>query len=321
MAPTRQEAINDAYERLKDVWFTMEPIFAEHGPMAAEAMSTLGRNGSVAAWVEAYKANHRHLPPPPAQERIDPADESQWRAALGATRRMSDWLDLFRRELAERAWQETIRIWVPRLIDGCAGGLTHGLIRTAHAVRALPEEGAPSEREREELARGLAYWAAVYQPPAGDAPSTTNAVDAPGDAGAAISRHTARFAHILLAQEAAQAVPLIQLVHTITSAAATRNFLPLLPPAFGAQASRRLDQVATAIAARVTRAPVPDAAPTAEIGEPLFGIDELIDRAVAHGDEHVIKLTEACLREDRIKPDPVYRAVAEMLQRRVPPGA
>jgi hypothetical protein len=124
-----------------------------------------------------------------------------------------------------------------------------------------------------------------------------------------------------LAQEAAQPVPLIQLVHTITSAAATRNFLPLLPPAFGAQACRRLDQVATAIAARVTRAPVPDAAPAAAIGEPLFGIDELIDRAVAHGDEHVIKLTEACLREDRIKPDPVYRAAAEMLQRRVPPGA
>jgi hypothetical protein len=46
--------------------------------------------------------------------------------------------------------------------------------------------------------------------------------------------------------------------------------------------------------------------------------EELADRAIAHGDEHVIKLTEACLAEDRHCPDPVYRVLAEAMLRRLP---
>ena len=37
----------------------------------------------------------------------------------------------------------------------------------------------------------------------------------------------------------------------------------------------------------------------------------LVDRAVTNGDEHAIKLTEACLREDAIQPRPVYRVAAQ----------
>jgi len=36
----------------------------------------------------------------------------------------------------------------------------------------------------------------------------------------------------------------------------------------------------------------------------------LIDRALAHGDEHVIKFTEACLGRDARDSSPVYRAAA-----------
>jgi hypothetical protein len=38
--------------------------------------------------------------------------------------------------------------------------------------------------------------------------------------------------------------------------------------------------------------------------------DELIDRAIACGDEHAIKFTEVCLREHAFKPDPVFLAAA-----------
>jgi hypothetical protein len=38
--------------------------------------------------------------------------------------------------------------------------------------------------------------------------------------------------------------------------------------------------------------------------------DALIDTAAAHRDEHVIKFTEACLREDHIRPSPVFAAAA-----------
>jgi hypothetical protein len=45
---------------------------------------------------------------------------------------------------------------------------------------------------------------------------------------------------------------------------------------------------------------------------------ELADRAVALGDEHGIKLTEACLYEDQLHPDPVYRVLAEAMLQRLP---
>ena len=38
--------------------------------------------------------------------------------------------------------------------------------------------------------------------------------------------------------------------------------------------------------------------------------DELADRAVATGDEHAVKLTEACLRLDGVTPDPLLRHAA-----------
>src|SRR5262245_56206430 len=50
---------------------------------------------------------------------------------------------------------------MPRLIRGLMAGGTHGLIRTAHAVRALSEAATPLRVE--ELASALAFWAAYYQ--------------------------------------------------------------------------------------------------------------------------------------------------------------
>jgi hypothetical protein len=38
--------------------------------------------------------------------------------------------------------------------------------------------------------------------------------------------------------------------------------------------------------------------------------DELIERAIACGDEHAIKFTEVCLREHALNPDPALLAAA-----------
>jgi len=65
---------------------------------------------------------------------------------------------LFDRELAEAAWQAVVKEWVPRL--ALRSAVTHGLIRTSHAVRSL---SAGETRQRiHELAEGLGYWAARY---------------------------------------------------------------------------------------------------------------------------------------------------------------
>ncbi len=54
----------------------------------------------------------------------------------------------------------------------------------------------------------------------------------------------------------------------------------------------------------------------AEVGD-LPPLDELGARAVEHGDEHVIKFTEACLREYALRPDPRYPAAALAAHRRI----
>ena len=52
----------------------------------------------------------------------------------------------------------------------------------------------------------------------------------------------------------------------------------------------------------VTPEPIPAASPPSQ--------EDLTDRAVATGDEHAIKLTEACLRLYAETPDPVLRHAA-----------
>ncbi|MBN9486355.1 MAG: DUF4243 domain-containing protein [Alphaproteobacteria bacterium] len=319
MAMSRQDAINDALARLSDLGFTYGPNYAEHGPMAAEAISTLGYNDAVADWVEAYKKDHRPHPLPPRCQPIDDADEQQWRPALGNRSRLSDWYDHFRQELAANASHDVVRRWAPRLIDGHAGALTHGLIRTSHALRGLPVEGKPTQLQLDELARGLAYWAGTYQMPSRRVDPTPLVAlpDAAQDgAGIALCRHTAFLGRVLLAHIDRPMTPVIQLVHTITSAAAIRTLLPLLPCEFAEDAYEAAQRVSADILARVVSAP--PAMTNAEPPHCQLQWDDLAARAVAHRDEHVIKLTDACLHEDFIRPDPIYRAVAEAIQRCLP---
>ena len=355
MAMTRRDAVNDAYERLSGLGFTMAPGFAMHGPMVAETLSTLGRNDAVAPWVEHYKAKRRHLPPPPPQA---PIDEAGWQGALGDAVRTADWLAFFRRTLAAEPWQGVLATWVPRLLDGHAGGLTHGLIRTAHAVRAIPAGETPTALERDELAHGLAYWAATYRRAAGDPdahgdldvaaalralpreapqaprpgpprnpaagdelPGLAEAVErlaAADDADAAISRHSAAMARLLLAHAELRPIPLIQLIHSITAPVAARNLLPFLSPRRDAWIYACLWRVSAAIVARMAPLLAQGSELEPKIEAPALTEEELVARAVEHRDDHAIKLTEALLREDRRRPDPAYRAAAEAVLDRLP---
>ena len=70
---------------------------SNHGPMAAEALTTLGRDAAVLPWVERYATSLDDQPTPVAT--IDPAD---WREALGKPSRCPHWRRLFGRELAEQ---------------------------------------------------------------------------------------------------------------------------------------------------------------------------------------------------------------------------
>ena len=67
---------------------------------------------------------------------------------------------VFHEALAEREWQQVLAAWLPRLAPGMAGGAAHGLIRTAHAVRAV--ERIPTPTRIGELADAITYWEAAW---------------------------------------------------------------------------------------------------------------------------------------------------------------
>ena len=95
---------------------------------------------------------------PPATAPL--ADEN-WREALGVIGRIGDWAAFFRGKLAEASWLAVVAEWSDRLVRGTVSAGSHGLIRTAHAIRAL--EDAETPLRIEELGVALAYWAAYYR--------------------------------------------------------------------------------------------------------------------------------------------------------------
>jgi hypothetical protein len=158
------DAINDALDRCADLGFEMVPGFATHWAMGSETMIELGHADLVPTWVDLYRVKHKHYPRPAADDPINGADESSWRAALGAFERAGDWQRYFGSELRERPWREVLEQWWPRLIPGVSAGLTHGLIRTTHIVRSFarsPRE-QPTAAQLGELSTGLSYWAGRY---------------------------------------------------------------------------------------------------------------------------------------------------------------
>lgn len=308
---------------------------ANHGPMATDALVAMGRPKAVVGWAERYRARLDE-----AGTADNPIDSTEWREALGDPKRMADWVAFFEREIGDVTWQEALRRWVPRLAPGFLASGTHGMLRTAHAVRALDAEDSAARRD--ELARGLALWAARYAslpalpyggpqfelpealarvpivPKAerqargfltdtvlqlGERPefgSTIGLLALDGPTGPQISRFTATFARVYL-ENARTPIPFIR---SVTAPSAIR----MLEPHIGEAASRELLRYAWQAAAgflAVYSAPVSDAVAPAPAA-----IADLPDRAIASGDEHAIKFTEACLREYAISGDGVFLVAA-----------
>jgi hypothetical protein len=311
---------------------------SNHGPMAAEALVRLGRADAVEHWLDGYLKRLEDAPAPG-----DRVTDATWRDALGKLNRVADWEVYLRAQLAAEPWRDILARWWPRLLPGVAAAATHGIIRTSHAARSLASAGeAGDEERRDELARALAYWAASYvELPGGARPNgTLNAAaairalpvldgPAPGDqitdrlknglprlpgisSGLAALRPPAgtdtgrdlrdlagEFTRVFLGYGRGQ--PIVFL-HAVTAPVAAYSVLPLLPSQLARPTYDALWQVGAALyavhAGGVTPEPLPAASPLAP--------GDLADLAVATGDEHAIKLTEACLRLHAETPDPVF---------------
>ncbi len=323
------------------------PGLSNHGPMAAEALVTLGRGGEVARYLERYR---RRLEPGPEQGR--PLPTGAWERSLGLIGRYPEWVATFERELAERSPPEVLATWVPRLAPGSIAAAGHGLLRTAHATRALGADGAevaPGSPRSGELARGLAYWAARYQelpgPPVlvGPAPVADALAGLPAlpEEAPTESLITDQVRHLdMVATPFEQAVAAlappedltaaldalalggaragladaegdhgIALVHAVTVPLALELVLPSLDPADRPAAFAYCWQAAAALHSAYARNREPAGGRSPGAGarhEP----GALVDAAVESGDEHAIKLTEACLRAHARTGQPALLAAA-----------
>lgn len=328
--------LDDALDLLGDRAPEYGGGLSNHGPMAAEALVHLGRAELVPAWAEAYVG------------RLDPfvASDDERPPALGDLSSYAAWLVRARAELAASApWRPVVTTWCGLLVDGAVAAAGHGLLRTAHAVRALTM--ADTAPRRAELARGLAYWAATYQrlpgvprptghrraaaalaalpAPAGggaffisdavraldDVPGFPAAVDALDPSELVLTRLVDAIVPRALAGAERHA---IVYVHTLTVPAAVRTLASVLPPGAAATALAYTWQAMAALAA---------AFPVDVVSGPAAGTrrgtsaDELLDAAVANGDEHAIKVTAAALDEVAAGADPAILSAALALVRRM----
>lgn len=121
---------------------------ASHHPMAIAALDAMGATSAdLDRFERAYLPQLE--PMPRAVVDIQPGDEA---AHLGSPRAFPEWLVYFAAAIEREGAEAVLRRWIDRLTPAIAAGAFHGAIRTAFAV----ESGA-----RDEVAHGLAYWAAA----------------------------------------------------------------------------------------------------------------------------------------------------------------
>ncbi|MEU1175487.1 hypothetical protein [Streptomyces microflavus] len=316
MSPlTYTDAVGGALERLRGVGFEHGPRFVNHAPMAAEALAYMGYADDVPRWIDRNLRTHTYHEVPDARWAIDPADPDDWRSALGDFSRVADWTALFERELALAPWPEVLARWWPRLLPGMSGVLTHGVIRTAHAVRAISRAGEENLAYRRELAQGLGYWAARYAshthgirpgdeyPGTGDGEQVPRTADA-DSAAAALDGLVAEYAGIYASAPQRHPVPLI---HSITGPAAVRLVVGHLPAAQRRPSYLVARDVSASMLDWFSTTPVTPN-PVGLSGVPDLG--EVLATAVAIGDEHAIKLAEVAVRHQALAPDPRIAAAA-----------
>ncbi|MET8907958.1 questin oxidase family protein [Micromonospora sp. NPDC004551] len=298
-----------------------------HGPMAVEVMLRRGLDVDVEGWLDRYVRRLTELPGTSA-----PIRPGEWGAALGEARRLPDWTAFFRHELTERPWKSVLTEWWPRLLPGIVAGSTHGVIRVGHAVRALRGAAVPAPQTLDELAHGLAFWAARYRELGGVV--VPDGALAPREALTAVTRLTDQsgfIAHRLDRLErspgwtaslralepaaSADEVPArleslvdgaaraylgyghgspVLLVHAATAPNAVRHVLPVLPTE---QWLPSLTAAWAAVAAIVATYAPARPGPAAEIARrrPVPAREDALHRAAEHGDEHVLKFADTAV--------------------------
>ena len=300
---------------------------ASHHPMAIAALDAMGAtDADLDRFERAYLPQLE--PMPRAVVHIQPGDEA---AHLGSPRAFPEWLVYFANEIEREGAEDVLRRWVDRFTPAIAAGAFHGAIRTAFAV----ESGA-----RDEVAHGLAYWAASYvvlpmgppptggrsphevlvsiandpahagkRPPgAGIISRAATAARDPGFPALVASLHPEELAldSIARAMIAAYAASGdFTLLHCVTGTHAFRVLAP-----YASDSGAVLQDLWTALVAAYLGAGAPRAEGWGLEGDDTLDWPTIHARAVKRDDEHDIKLAYSCWREWQHRGDDIYRRAA-----------
>ncbi|HXQ59562.1 MAG TPA: hypothetical protein VN799_05670 [Acidimicrobiales bacterium] len=287
--------LDDAFERMGATDFELPNGFVNHGPMACEALAALGCDDRVAGWARWFVQMVGDGPPS-----VEPSRVSDFEGldALGAYGRLPEWLGYFERAVAREGWERVVEVWVPRLVPGMATALFHGVIRTAHAVRAI--DTVETDPRRAELARALGYWAARFHPGGDGAEPAVEAAVETESRGAAIVAAADGARHYV-------AQPTIFNLHGVTGAMAVALLVDHVGPDAAAAAVARLrTEHATLYGGRE----IPVTAAAADGWDPAWA-----GQAADSRDAHQVKLVEACRRGWEASGDDAFVAAARRVSR------
>lgn len=281
---------------------------SNHLPMALTALARLGASDERLAEFARRYATRLHAAPP-----AEPWPAGQaWRALLGQPRAWPAYRALWREWIANEGAAEVLEQALPTLMQGAGAAAFHGPLRVAYALTA---------NHADELADALAYWscrwfacgAADGDGSNADTTAVLGALDLSAELKAAplIAQQMAqaaahpRFApamarwrvdaHItlprlaMLAAERYAARAEFTTLHLVTSAHAVRVLLPWLAAQDRLTALRHYGGAAAAAWATL---------PRDQHGAPLqvsvLPWTEIVARAIASDDDHVIKLVDSC---------------------------
>lgn len=308
---------DQALERLHLCGFEYADGHPNYGPMAVEALESLGHAALIPGLIDVS------VPRLPVLAEGQPLCEDECRGARGRLERAVDWLARYEQALVRSSWKEVLaEAFAPWGDDlgACRIGL-HGLVRLGHAARGLARED--SRARRRELAFALAYLAASSEPldgTAGPDAWVLRAQAIPAEAvaiGELISAVCLQGAECYLADAGNR----LERSFGVVAPGALRFLIPHLP----ASESKR---VLVSLLSRVgDLQPVQEGTRVADEPEDFEVVrcaenpNEIRYRAACSVHEHAIVMAEACLREEALQPGAtLLRAAADAALRLSPPG-
>jgi hypothetical protein len=311
-----------ALERLHLCAFETAEGVPNCGPMAALALENLGHSALTSGLMDVY------VPRFPVLGDGSRLNRQEWSSARGDMARALDWLATFDALLAERDWKDVLTETLDAFAQESAGTslAPDALLRLAYATRAL--EGQDSAPRRRELAFALAFTAAKSA-------SSPNDTENPNPWAAQVRN--------LAEGPEGSAEDIAKLVGEFCLAGATqyvgcegerslRTASVVLPSAFRFLLSRLpLHLARDILIAMLSGCAVTDTAQESsgsadkgadtEVERCAESVIEIRYRAACSVHEHAILMADACLRENEIRPNPIFcHAAADAALRLSPPG-